>query len=188
MSDESTQPVEETEEESIWSVLGIEEPEDDGNEFEAEEEEAEEVAVKEDKLAKKLTARVDNLQKKFDSTTLQNAKDKFLASADELEKDLFKTVSSDIKGMGDLARMATMVREKSKVMRAQMEQYEQEAKLDAAAKARVAWGVSGSPVGTVAPAPTDEEKIIAERIAKGDTQAALAALMHGDSIGEGVFR
>ena len=118
---------------------------------------------------------------------VQQAKDKFLSSANELEKDLFKTVSSDIKDMESLARMATMVREKSKVMQKEIERYDQEAKVDAAAKARVACGVTGSPVGTVAPVPTDEEKVVAERIAKGDTHAALAALMHGDSIGQGVF-
>jgi len=186
MSEEATQPVEETEE-SIWDVLGIAEPEDDGEEYEAEEEEADEVAEKEDKLAKKLSARVDNLQKKFDTTMVQGAKEKFLASANELEKDLFKTVSADIKDMESLARMATMVREKSKIMQKEIEKYDAEAKLDAAAKARVAWGVSGSPVGVVAPAPTDEEKVIAEKIAKGDTQAALAALMAGDSMGGPLF-
>lgn len=186
MSEDAVAEVEEKEE-SIWDVLGIDEPEDDGGDYEVEEEVAEVEAEREDKLTRKLTARVDNLQKKFNSTTLQNAKDKFLTSANELEKDLFKTVSADIKDMESLARMATMVRDKSKVMQGEIEKYEQEAKLDAAAKARVAWGVSGSPVGTVAPAPTDEEKIIAERIAKGDTQAALAALMHGDSMGGGIF-
>lgn len=186
MTEEAAQQVEE-QEESIWDVLGIAEPEDDGEEYESEEEEAEVVAEKEDKLTRKLTARVDNLQKKFESTTVQNAKDKFLASANELERDLFKTVSADIKDMESLARMATMVREKSKTMQKEIERYDQEAKLDAAAKARVAWGVTGSPVGTVAPVPTDEEAEVAKKIAGGDTQAALAALMHGDSLGQGVF-
>jgi len=186
MTEEAAQP-EEEQEESIWSVLGIEEPEDDAEEYEAEEEEAEVVAEKEDKLAKKLSARVDNLQKKFDTTMVQNAKEKFLSGANELEKDLFKTVSADIKDMESLARMAGMVREKSKVMQKEMEKYEQEAKVDAAAKARVAWGVSGSPVGVVAPAPTDEEKIIADKIAKGDSRAALAALMDGDRLGGPLF-
>lgn len=186
MSEEAAQPVEE-QEESIWSVLGIEEPEDDAEEYEAEEEEAEEVAEKEDKLAKKLSARVDNLQKKFDTTMVQSAKEKFLSSANELEKDLFKTVSADIKDMESLARMATMVREKSKTMQKEIEKYDQEAKVDAAAKARVAWGVSGSPVGVVAPVPTDEEKEIAERIAKGDSKAALKSMFGNDSILGGLF-
>lgn len=186
MSNEVVEEVAE-QEESIWDVLGIAEPEDDGEEYEAEEEEAEVVAEKEDKLAKKLSARVDNLQKKFDTTMVQQAKDKFLSRANELEKDLFKTVSSDIKDMESLARMATMVRDKSKVMQGEIDKYQQEAKVDAAAKARVAWGVSGSPVGTVAPTPTDEEAELAKKIAGGDNKAALAALMDGDRIGGGVF-
>lgn len=187
MTEEATQPVEETEEESIWDVLGIAEPEDDGEEYEAEEEEAEVEAVKEDKLAKKLSARVDNLQKKFDSTMVSSAKEKFLSSANELEKDLFKTVSADIKDMESLARMATMVREKSKVMQKEIEKYDQEAKVDAAAKARVAWGVNGSPIGTVAPVPTDEEAELAKRIAKGDSKAAMQAMFSKDSILGGLF-
>lgn len=186
MTEEVAQP-EEEQEESIWKVLGIEEPEDDGEEYEAEEEEAEEVAEKEDKLARKLTARVDNLQKKFDTTTLQNAKEKFIASSNELEKDLFKTVSADIKDMESLARVAGMVRDKSKVMQSEIEKYQQEANLDAAAKARVAWGVSGSPVGTVAPVPTDEEKELADRVAKGDSKAALRSMFGSDSILGGLF-
>jgi len=186
MTEEVAQPEEETEE-SIWDVLGIAEPEDDGEEYEAEEEDAEVVAEKEDKLAKKLSARVDNLQKKFDTTMVQSAKEKFLASANELEKDLFKTVSADIKDMESLARMATMVREKSKIMQKEIEKYDQEAKVDAAAKARVAWGVSGSPVGVVAPAPSDEEKELAERIAKGDSKAALKSMFGDDSILGGLF-
>jgi len=186
MSDEVVEEVAE-QEESIWDVLGIAEPEDDSEEFEAEEEEAEVEAVKEDKLTRKLTARVDNLQKKFNSTTLQSAKDKFLAGSNELERDLFKTVAADIKDMESLARMATMVREKSKVMQKEIEKYDAEAKLDAAAKARVAWGVSGSPVGVVAPAPSDEEKELAERIAKGDSKAALKSMFGDDSILGGLF-
>jgi len=187
VTEEAAQPVEEQEEESIWKVLGIEEPEDDAGEYEAEEEEAEVEAEKEDKLAKKLSARVDNLQKKFDTTTLQNAKEKFIASSNELEKDLFKTVSADIKDMESLARVAGMVRDKSKVMQSEIEKYQQEAKVDAAAKARVAWGVSGSPVGVVAPAPSDEEKLLAERIAKGDSKAALQSMFGNDSILGGLF-
>ncbi len=180
MSDEITPPVDE--EQSIWEVLGIEEPADDEEDesYQEEEEEAAVEAEREDKLSKKLTARVDNLQKKFDTTMVQNAKDKFLANSSPLEKDLFKTVSADIKDMETLARMAQMVKDKAKSMGAEMERYEQEAKLDAAAKARVAWGVTGNPVGVIAPAVSDEEKALAERIAKGDSGAAMRALFGDD--------
>jgi hypothetical protein len=162
--------------ESIWSKLGITDPD---TEFEDEEVEAEAEAEKEDKVAKKLNSRVDDLEKKFRMGKLQEAKDKFLSTCDPLEADLFKTVGSDAKDPESLDHAITLVKEKAAQMKETMEKAEAEAR-DQVAKS---WGVANP--GQMAQPTDDEQKAQAEAIAKGDTKAGFSAIMGDDPFLQG---
>ena len=167
---ETTEEAEETTD-SIWAKLGITDPDDD---HDAESDEAEASAEKEDKLDRKLSSRVDDLEKKFRQGKLQEAKTKFLADADPLEADLFKAIVGDVKDPETLDHGITLVRERSAAMKATMEKAEEEAREQVAKS----WGVA-NPGRT--PQPTDDEKKkLEEAIAKGDTRAGLAAIMSDD--------
>jgi len=187
----STTPAED--DRSIWEILGVTPPgEDDEDEepFVAEAEEAEAAAEKQDKLSRKLTARVDDLQKKFDATQLAGAKEKFMAAASPLEQDLFKAVAADVRDMEALARVAEMVKGKAKSMEAQLSEYEEERKVEAAAQAHRAWGLGGSPIGG-SPAPSAPQNEVKELLEKGDIAAASRASMkvmfEGDRMLGGMF-
>jgi hypothetical protein len=161
---------------SIWAKLGITDPDE---QFEAEGEEAEAEAEKEDKVAKKLTSRVDDLEKKFRMGKLQEAKDKFRETADPLEADLFKAIVSDAKDPESLDHAITLVKEKAAQMKETMEKAEAEAREQVAKS----WGVANP--GQMAQPTDDEQKAQAEAIAKGDTRAGFAALMEDESILQG---
>jgi hypothetical protein len=153
--------------ESIWAKLGITDPD---TEFEAEEEVAEAEAEKEDKVAKKLANRVDDLERKFRQGKLQEAKDKFLETADPLEADLFKAVGSDAKDPEALDHAITLVKEKAAQMKETIEKAEAEG--------------TANP-GQMAQPTDDEQKAQAEAIAKGDTKAGFAAIMGDDPFLQG---
>jgi len=95
-------------------------------------------------------------------------------------------VSADIKDMTTLARMAEMVREKAKGMQSTIDGFEVEAKLEAAAKARTAWGITGTPVGGHLD-PTDEEKELLDANSKGDYRASAKLLFGDDKMLGGLF-
>lgn len=174
MADEEI--VETTDTDSIWEKLGVKDPDE---EYAEEEEVAEVEAEKEDKLAKKLSSRVDNLEKKFRQDRLAQAKDKFLEIADPLEKDLFKAISGDVKDPEALDHAIELVKARAAEMKKTVEDAE------AAAKAQVerAWGVVNP--GQAAKPSEDEEKKMAERIAAGDTKAAFQALVGDDPMLQG---
>lgn len=178
MSDEVEIQTEEAEEEkSIWEILGVEDP-DAEEPHAAEEEIAEAEAEKEDKLAKKVAARVDNLEKKFKSNVLRERTEKFLASSDELERDLFKAIAGDVKDPETLDRAIGLVHERATKMKEEVAKYEAEMREKAEEAAKNAWGVA--PVG-VAARTRDDEDSLKKRIESGDTVAGLAALMEDDS-------
>jgi hypothetical protein len=176
MADENETTEVEEGSESIWAKLGITDPD---TEFEAEEVEAEAEAEKEDKVAKKLANRVDDLERKFRQGKLQEAKDKFLETADPLEADLFKAVGSDAKDPEALDHAITLVKEKA----AQMKETIAKAEADAREQVQRSWGVTNP--GQMAQPTDDEKKKLEEAIAKGDTRAGLSALMDGDPFLEG---
>ena len=166
---ETTESEESTD--SIWQKLGITDP-DEQHEDEAEFAEAD--AEKEDKLSRKLSTRVDDLEKKFRQGKLQEAKDKFLDSADPLEADLFKAIVGDVKDPETLDHAITLVRERSAQMKETMEKAESEAR----EQVQKSWGVANP--GQMAQPTDDEKKKIEDAIAKGDTRAGLAAIMSDD--------
>lgn len=187
MADEETAP-ESEDERNIWQILGVEEPAEDEEEpYAAEAEAVEKEAEQEDKLLRKVDKRVNDLQKKFEATQLTAAKDRFMAAASPLEQELFKAVASDVKDMSELARVAEVVQNRAKIVQKQVEEYEQEAKVEAAAKAHLAWGVQGAPIGG-APSQTDEDKDLMERVRKGDSKAGMKAMFGDDSMIGGLFQ
>lgn len=172
--------VETTEEESasIWEKLGITDPDE---QFEEETVTAEAEAEKEDKAARKLDKRVDDLEQKFRQNKLQEAKDKFLENADPLEADLFKAIAGDTKDPEALDHAITLVKDRAAKMKVTME----EAEAQAREQVSKSWGVA-NPGQT--PQPTDDEKKkLEEAIAKGDTRAGLAAIMSDDSFISGAL-
>jgi len=167
--DETTETEEETQ--SIWEKLGITDPDD---QYEEETVTAEASAEKEDKAARKLDKRVDDLEQKFRQNKLQEAKDKFLASADPLEADLFKAIAGDTKDPEALDHAITLVKDRAAKMKATMEEAEAESREQHAK----AWGVVNP--GHVVQPTDDEKKKLEDAIAKGDTRAGLAAIMSDD--------
>jgi predicted nucleic acid-binding Zn-ribbon protein len=168
----------EEESESIWAKLGITDPDE---QYEDETVAAEADAEKEDKAARKLDKRVDDLEQKFRQNKLQEAKDKFLDSADPLEADLFKAIAGDTKDPEALDHAITLVKDRAAKMKATMEEAEAQAR-DQVAKS---WGVA-NPGRT--PQPTDDEKKkLEEAIAKGDTVAGLHAIMDDDPFMSGAL-
>jgi len=163
---------------SIWAKLGITDPDD---EVSQEEEQAEVEAEKEDKMLKKISAKVDDLDKKFREEKLQQEKARFLddASIDELEKDLFRGVEGMVRDPESLARAIELSKKLADKQRAKMEEYE------AGAKAQVekSWGVVNP--GRMAQPTDDEAKKISDAIAAGDTVAGLHAIMGDDPMLEG---
>lgn len=155
--------VEQTEE-TIWERLGIPAP-DESEPYEELAEEAEAEAEEEDKLARKISSKVDDLQKKFDRQMLEQRRDKFLEKADPVERDLFKAIAGDVKDPASLDHAIELVAAKAKAMKEQMERYEEQMKAEAAK----AWGVTpGKASGGI---EQDELDKIEARAKAGDTSA-----------------
>jgi len=171
MADETVETTEEETTDSIWKKLGITDPEDS---YAEEEEVAEAEAEKEDKAARKLDKRVDDLERKFRQDKLQEAKTKFLEIADPLEAELFKVLAGDTKDPESLDHAITLVKDRAAKMKETMEKAEAEGREQVAKS----WGVANP---GRAPQPSDDEqKKQAEAIAAGDTKAAFSALMGDD--------
>jgi len=180
MADEDETQVEEADEtiDDLWARVNASEEEPV---YEAEAEEAAVEAEKEDKMLKKISAKVDDLDKKFREEKLQQEKARFLddASIDELEKDLFRGVEGMVRDPESLARAIELSKKLADKQRAKMEEYE------AGAKAQVekSWGVVNP--GRMAQPTDDEAKKISDAIAAGDTVAGLHAIMGDDPMLEG---
>jgi hypothetical protein len=162
--------------ESIWSKLGITDPD---TEFEDEEVAAEAEAEKEDKAARKLDKRVDDLEKKFRQDKLQEAKDKFLETCDPLEADLFKVIAADAKDPEAIFHAITLVQDRA----AKVKETVEAAEADATEQLRRSYGVANP--GQMAQPTDDEQKAQAEAIAKGDTKAGFSAIMGDDPFLQG---
>lgn len=170
MADETTS--EEQSVQSIWEKLGITDPDE---EYVAEEASAEGEADKEDKLLKKLASRQDNLEAKFRNGKLQEAKDKYLASADPLEADLFKTIAGDCKDPEQLDHAIELVKARSAEMKENMAKAEEEARK----QVERVWGVS-NPGMPAQPASDDEKARIAKALEAGDTKVGFQELIGDD--------
>lgn len=157
---------------SIWERLGIpnpdeeqEEPEDE--EFEDIADEEEEEAAEENAIARKLGARVDDLEKKFEIKQVEQRKKDFLAEADEIAAELFKAVASEIKDVATLDKTMAAVLKRAEALRAKQEELEEEAK----SRVQKAYGVR--PGNASASVPTEDEwEAKRARARSGDKHAA----------------
>lgn len=166
------------EDESVWDMLGLSDPDAEQNdEYEELQDEMDEDISKEEKFSKKISAKFDDMQKKFDNTMLKMNTQKFLESASEMEVDLFKTVAGDVKDPETLDHVIKMVREKAKGLEEATKKYEEELAKQAESRVQTAWGL---PIGVAKTSETGEEDDTMERVARGDSKAALHALFHDD--------
>lgn len=178
MSDEVETPEVDQENEDLYALLGVTPPEDDDEMDELEQEQDEEIA-KANKIEKKLTAKMTDMQKKFDNTILKERIGKFQETASPLEKDLFKTVASDVKRPEDLDEALGLVRKQAKQLEEKTEEYKKQMEETAAQEAARAWGTA--PVGTPAPKTVDYEEELMKKIDSGDTHALLVDLIGDDA-------
>jgi hypothetical protein len=151
-------------EQSIWDMLQLEDPGDDP--FEEEEEEQDESDAKTSKIAKKLSAKMDDMSKKFENTILLERTKAFQRGASELEVSLFKTVVSDVKTLADFDKAVALVKDRSVKMQAEADKYLEQMEATAAAQAANAWGTG--PVGTPQRRTPDAEEESFKKIQDGD--------------------
>ena len=182
MSEEFDNEQEQAEEEtgsSLWEVLQREQQEEIEEEYAPEQEEQDEEIAVQDKLEKKLSAKMENMQKKFDQTLLRERIQKFEGEADELTLDMFKTVASDVKTLEDFDKAMNVVNKQAATLRKQAEEYRQKLEKQASDDTAAAWGttpIGGNPV----PRTPDYEEKLMERITHGDDKAAFEAIVGMD--------
>lgn len=177
--DNIIEETEETEEETdIWKLLDLEDPGDEP--YEAEQTEADEEVAKEDKMVKKLSSKLDNMQKKFETTMMHERISKFQDSSDDLERDLFKTIASDVKDMETLDKAMALVKSRAAKLREEADKYRQSLEKKAEEQVASAWGTG--PIGTPARRSDTDAKDLETKIAEGDVKAAFQALYEDDPI------
>lgn len=166
-------------EESVWDMLGIEDPEKQNSEDQYEEiqEEMDEEISHEQKVNRKISAKFDEMQKKFDNTMLKMNTEKFLSNASEMEVDLFKSVAGEVHDPETLDQVISMVRERAAKLEEATKRYEEELNKQAEQRVQSAWGL---PVGVAKTSDSEEKDDTMERVARGDSKAALHALFHDD--------
>jgi hypothetical protein len=169
---------------SLWEILNRENS-GDSDQYEDEQEEQDEEIAKEDKLEKKFSAKMDNMQKKFEQTMLRERIAKFEVDADELTLDMFKTVASDVKSLEDFDKALNVVNKQAAELRKKAAEYQERLEAEAQDRTAKAWGTG--PLGTPTKRGADEEEDRKKRIEKGDTQAGLSALLEGDSMVSGII-
>jgi len=189
MSEELDNETPETEEEpeseqSIWEMLNLDDPDDEEPHAE-EEEEQEKIDAKTAKLAKKLTSKMDDMSKKFETTMLRERVKAYTEHASGMEQDFFKIVAADVKSIEDFDKATALVKVQAEKMQVEADKYKAQMEANAEAATAAAWG--SGPVGTPAPKGDAALKERTEKIAKGDTHAALSALLEGDKMTEGII-
>ena len=181
---EGTEEENEEDSQSIWDMLKLEDPGDEP--YTEEEEEQDEVDEKTAKLAKKLTSKMDDMSKKFERTMLRERTKAYMEHATDLEKDFFKFVAAEVKTVADFDKATALVKVQSEKMQAEADKYKTQMEANAAASTAAAWGTG--PIGTPTPKGDTELKARDEKIAKGDSRAALSALLEGDRMVGGIIR
>lgn len=160
----------------IWSLLNIPDP---GPEpYEDRQEEADEELAKDDKMVKKLSAKMDNMQKKFEASMMRERINKFQEGADDLEKSLFKTIAADVKDIETLDKAIGLVHERSTQMKAEAEKYREQLEAQAQEQVGKAWGTG--PIGTPTPKSKDYDEELMARIQAGDVKAAFEGVVGDD--------
>lgn len=161
------------EEKSIWELVEELNQDDINEEYEEEQEEQDEEVAKVTKIEKKLSAKMEDMQNKFEKNLLRERIDKFEASADDIEKDFFRSIAADIKTLEDFDRATAQVKKQAGAMKETAEKYRKELE-------ERAWGMG--PVGTPSrkDSSADEEEEIMAKIRAGDLAATLQALVGDD--------
>jgi hypothetical protein len=170
--------VEETEEKSFWELMNETEPDDD-DEYEDEQDEQDEEIAKSDKLDKKLSAKFDAREKKFEHIMLKDRVGKYQETATELEQSLFKAIASDVKTMADFDRATEAIARRAKKMEAAEAEYRQQMEARASQQAAAGWGTG--PIGVPAAKTKDYDKELLEKIESGDTHSLLVDLIGQDA-------
>lgn len=174
--EEQEEQFDDEEEKSLYEALGLDKEDEDEYSELAEEEDRKQ--AKEDKLEKKLSAKVENLQKKFETTLLRERINKFEETSDEVEKDLFRTVAVDIKTLEDFDKAVNVVKKQAASLRKTVEDYKKKLEEKAEEEVSNAWGVG--PVGTPQKKTPDEEEEMMKKIYEGDEHAAFLAIVGDD--------
>jgi hypothetical protein len=184
MADETNNEQDEQQQEessqSLWEMFQASQGEEDEQQGDDEQEEQDEEIAKQDKLERKLSGKMDNLQKKFEQTMLRERISKFEGEADELTLEMFKSVASDVKSLEDFDKAVAVVNSQAKKLEETAAKYRAQYEQQAAAETARAWGTG--PLGGPVPKDRDkdyEEKLM-ERVAKGDTKAIAEALIGDD--------
>jgi hypothetical protein len=173
---EQNEEQEEQSGQSIWEMLELDEP----GAGEDEQDEQDEEVSKANKLEKKMSAKMENMQKKFENTMLRERIKTFEAEADELDVDMFRTVASDVKSLEDFDRAMTLVQKQSAQLRETAEKYRERMESEAAQATARAWGTG--PVGTPQARRTpDYEEESFKKIAAGDVDELYRSLVEDDA-------
>jgi hypothetical protein len=162
----------------LYDLLKIKKPESEDDGYNDLEDEQEVELAKQDKMEKKLSAKMDDMQKKFENTLVRERVSKFQETADDLQKDLFKTIAGDVKDVESLDKALKLVDDRSKKMRADAEKYRAQLEKQAEAEVSAAWGTG--PMGTPTPHTADYEEELYKRVRAGDDQAAFELIIGDD--------
>jgi DNA repair exonuclease SbcCD ATPase subunit len=175
MSDEETIE-QEAPEPTIWELLEMDPPEgEEEDKYEHLQDDADEDTGKASKMEKKLSAKMDDMQKKFEQTIMRDRITNFEDSADEMHKDLFKAIAGEVKDVESLDKALAEVNKRAEKLKEQEEKYK--AQLEAQAQAQVAQAWGTGPMGTPTPRTPDQEEETLKKIAAGDTHALFEDLM-----------
>lgn len=159
---------------SLWDMLKIDDP--GAEPYEELQDEQDQQAAEEDKVAKKLSAKMDKMESKFQQTMMQERVKAFQKDSSDVARGLFKTVASEVKDLETLDKAIELVREREAKLLEETEKYKAKLEAEAAQRVASAWGTS--PTG--APRQKDDEEERMKKIATGDTHAMLMDLLDGN--------
>jgi len=162
----------------IDAILNELDEEDNVEERHADEISAVEDRYDGDKIERKMAKKLEALESKFETNALRTAIESYESKADELEKALFDEVKADLKNIDDYERTVKFISDRATKLKEREAQLATEAEQRAEEAAARAWGTG--PIGKRAPASTDEEKELMEKVRAGDNRAAFQAIV-GDS-------
>lgn len=163
----------------IDAILNELDEEDNVEERHADEISAVEDKYDGDKIERKMAKKLEALESKFETNALRTAIESYESKADELEKALFDEVKADLKNIDDYERTVKFISDRAEKLKAREAQLAEEADKRAEEAAAKAWGTG--PIGKRAPASTDEEKELMDRIGGGDVNALVEAVV-GDNV------
>ena len=162
----------------LYDLLNIKKPDSDEEGYADLEEEQEVEVAKQDKMEKKLSAKIDDMQKKFEATIVRERVSKFQEMADDLQKDLFKTIAGDVKDVESLDRAFKLVEDRSNKMREDEKLHRAQLEKKAEDEVGRAWGTG--PMGTPTPHTADYEEELMKRVRAGDEKAAFELIIGDD--------